>query len=203
MGRLASGDVMIISYARGSNLLYLNAWATCGLGDGQADIGPNNLDFEMNFGIMALICMRDHARESCLEIWYSALLQNFVFSDIFLIWGVDHEWCRLVIGRYFVSSYREFIRTKEIKGPHNVKSKYVYYEVDLTSSSLWWLASYDDVIKWGHFQRYWPFVWGIHRSPANSPHHKGQGTLICAWTNGWVNSWDAGDLRHAHIITSL
>ena len=31
----------------------------------------------------------------------------------------------------------------------------------------------DDVIKWKHFPRYWPFVWWIHRSPVNSP-HKGQ-----------------------------
>ena len=23
---------------------------------------------------------------------------------------------------------------------------------------------HDDVIKWKHFPRYWPFVWGIHRS---------------------------------------
>ena len=28
----------------------------------------------------------------------------------------------------------------------------------------------DDVIKWKHFQRYWSFVRGIHRSPVNSPH---------------------------------
>ena len=28
-------------------------------------------------------------------------------------------------------------------------------------------------IKWKHFPRYWPFVWGIHWSPVNSP-HKGQ-----------------------------
>ena len=45
---------------------------------------------------------------------------------------------------------------------------------------------------------YWPFVRGIHRSPVNSP-HRGQWrgalvfSLICAWTNGWVNSRDAGD----------
>ena len=32
---------------------------------------------------------------------------------------------------------------------------------------------HDDVIKWKHFPRYWPFVQGIHRSPVNSP-HKGQ-----------------------------
>ena len=32
---------------------------------------------------------------------------------------------------------------------------------------------HDDVIKWKHFLRNWPFVRGIHRSPVNSP-HKGQ-----------------------------
>ena len=57
-----------------------------------------------------------------------------------------------------------------------------------------------DVIKWKHFPRYWPFVWGIHRSPLNSP-HKGQwrGTLMfsltCAAINSWVNNGEAGDFR--------
>ena len=37
---------------------------------------------------------------------------------------------------------------------------------------------HDDVIKWKHFPRYWPFVRGIHRSPVNSP-HKGQAELWC------------------------
>ena len=31
------------------------------------------------------------------------------------------------------------------------------------------LNKHDDVIKWKHFPRYWPFVRGIHRSPVNSP----------------------------------
>ena len=59
---------------------------------------------------------------------------------------------------------------------------------------------HDDVIKWQHFPRYWPFVRGIHRSPVNSP-HKGQWrealvfSLICAWINGWVKNREAGDLR--------
>ena len=30
--------------------------------------------------------------------------------------------------------------------------------------------NHDDVIKWKHFPRYWPFVRGIHRTPVNSPH---------------------------------
>ena len=59
---------------------------------------------------------------------------------------------------------------------------------------------HDDVVKWKHFPRYWPFVRGIHRSPVNSP-NKGQWrgalmfSLICARTNSWVNNRDAGDLR--------
>ena len=59
---------------------------------------------------------------------------------------------------------------------------------------------HDDVIKWKHFPPYWTFVWGIHRSPVNSP-HKGQWrgalmfSLICTWINDWVNNCEAGDLR--------
>ena len=41
---------------------------------------------------------------------------------------------------------------------------------------------------------------GIHRSPVNSPHTDQwrralMFSLICAWTNGWVNNQDAGDFR--------
>ena len=59
---------------------------------------------------------------------------------------------------------------------------------------------HDDVIKWKHIPRYWPFVRWIHRSPVNSP-YKGQWhralmfPLICAWINGWANNREAGDLR--------
>ena len=66
--------------------------------------------------------------------------------------------------------------------------------------SLW----YDDVIKWKHFPRNWPFARGIHRSPVNSP-HKGQwrGALmfsfICARISGWVNNGKAVDLRRHRV----
>ena len=33
----------------------------------------------------------------------------------------------------------------------------------------WWLTARDDVMKWKHFPRYWPFVRGIHRSPGEVP----------------------------------
>ena len=62
---------------------------------------------------------------------------------------------------------------------------------------------HDDVIKWKHFLRYWPFVWGIDQSPVNSP-NKGQWcgalmfSLICAWIRGWVSNREAGDLGRHH-----
>ena len=62
------------------------------------------------------------------------------------------------------------------------------------------LKHHSGVIRWKHFPRYRPFVRGIHRSPANSP-HKGQWrgslifSLICAWINRWVNNRVTGDLR--------
>ena len=69
---------------------------------------------------------------------------------------------------------------------------------------------HDDVIKWNHFPRYWPFVRGIHRSPVNSP-HKGQWrralmfSLICARINGSVKNREAGDLRchRAHYDVTI
>ena len=55
---------------------------------------------------------------------------------------------------------------------------------------------HDDVIKWKHFPRYWPFVRGINRSPVNSP-HKGQwrGAVMFSLICVWVNNREAGDLR--------
>ena len=85
----------------------------------------------------------------------------------------------------------------------------------LQNVALWYsylMHSHDDVIKWKHFPRYWPFVRGIHRSPVNSP-HKGQWrgslmfSLICVWINGWVNRREASDLRryraHYDVIVML
>ena len=72
------------------------------------------------------------------------------------------------------------------------------------------LYGHDDVIRWKHFPRYWPFVRGIHRSPVNSQ-HKGQWrgalmfSLICTWINGWVNNCEASDLRRhrAHYDVTI
>ena len=78
--------------------------------------------------------------------------------------------------------------------------KFIEFIPIVTRNSSFGIQTHDDVIKWIHFPRKWPFVRGIHRSAENSP-HKGQwrGALMfslnCVWLNGWVNNREAGDLR--------
>ena len=72
--------------------------------------------------------------------------------------------------------------------------------ISFTLSVSYIHPAHDDVIKWKHFPRYWPFMQGIPRSTANTL-HKGQWrvalilSLICAWINSWVNNREAGDFR--------
>ena len=93
-----------------------------------------------------------------------------------------------------------------------------YWPYWLTHTHIWYIHIYaslglsmmhDDVIKWEHFPRYWPFVREIHWSPVSSP-HKGlwrgalMFSLICAWMDDWVSNREAGDLRrpraHYNVI---
>ena len=95
--------------------------------------------------------------------------------------------------------------------------KYFYEVIIFFIPTLWWLLywwkmsplicwyrhsvrcrykTHDDVIKWKHLPRHWPFVRGIQRSPVDSL-HKGQwhGALIFSLISGWTNNRDAGDLK--------
>ena len=80
----------------------------------------------------------------------------------------------------------------------NITDRIMWYFFAYCSNAL--VSHHDDVIKWKHFTRYWPFVRRIHRSPVKSP-QKGQWhgalmfSLICTRINGWVNNGEAGDLR--------
>ena len=65
---------------------------------------------------------------------------------------------------------------------YKMSKRYVSWRLEAT-------RLHDDVIKWKHFPRCWPFVWGIHWSPVNSP-HKGQ------WHDEelWSFLWSAHEL---------
>ena len=85
-------------------------------------------------------------------------------------------------------SYRGFVKLFGFPLQRNMS-----FSKLIINQSRWTMYCHDDVIKWKHFPRYWPFVRGIHRSPVNSP-HKGQWrgalmlSLIRAWLNAWVNN---------------
>ena len=49
-------------------------------------------------------------------------------------------------------------------------SQPIHGTAQLKCNSLIANDDHDDLIKWEHFPRNWPFVRGIHRSPMNSPH---------------------------------
>ena len=86
----------------------------------------------------------------------------------------------------------------------------------LTLNSLDSFEIHDDVIKWKHFPRYWPFVRGILRSPVNSP-HKGQwrGALVFLfdlhpnkplskqWSGWWFETPPCPLLRHPYVLVSI
>ena len=71
-----------------------------------------------------------------------------------------------------------------------------------------WGKIHNDVIKWKHFSRHWPFVWGSHRW---IPRTKGQWCgalmfpLICTWIYVSANNHEAGDLRRhrAHYVVTV
>ena len=122
------------------------------------------------------------------------------------VWGIHrwpvnspHKWpvTRNFFHLMASSCHNEWMKNTIVVSGNHVPNFGVYWKCHFFGFIFY---SHDDVIKWKHFPRYWPFVRGIHRSLVNSP-HKGQWrgalvfSLICVWINGWVNNREAGDLR--------
>ena len=111
-------------------------------------------------------------------------------------------WCCQATSHYLSQCWLGYLSPYGIARPQWVKTVPLSHQ-----------TPHDDVIKWKHFPRYWPFVRGIHRSPVNSP-HKGQWrralmfTLIYARINrlskqswGWWFEMLSRPLwRHRNVI---
>ena len=147
---------------------------------------------------------------SC-NFWKLFVIKTYAFSLTFLkglvLYRVSSFLCSCIYN-VFLSFLHGFYQmsvqrnTSQIY-PMRLVSKLMVPQRSTSCTSLILYVTYyhDDVIKWKHFPRYWSFVRGNRRSPVNFP-HKGQRrgalmfSLICAWTNGWANNRDVGDLRH-------
>ena len=99
--------------------------------------------------------------------------------------------------------------------PHTQNDPWLNVFVNMVLYNVWspvrhraitWLvitafnSDHDDVIKWKHVPRYWPFVCGnslvTGEFPTQRPVTRSfMFSLICAWINSWVNNREAGDLR--------
>ena len=124
---------------------------------------------------------------------------------------------------YFKTVFKQNVRNFVTKsGKLSMVGRFIAWEFVRTAKTLlyWWfkwliptriykhviidiesLLENDDVIKWKHLRRYWHFVLGTSPVTCEFPSQKASDaelwffSLICTWTNGWVNSRDAGDLR--------
>ena len=138
--------------------------------------------------------------------WHHILWLHELFIvqiRVYIIFVLRHEVMFLGIGSRVNSNYERLTSSVVCQLPNRVPEPHATPPPTATthpSKTNWQYPYHDDVVRWKHFPRCWPFVRGIHRSPVNSP-HKGQWrgalmfSLMCAWINGWVNNREAGDLR--------
>ena len=142
----------------------------------------------------------------------NALWPAEYYEDTLMLFGpyqLESQWCFVVCASLTGDRYNS-VRSLP-PWPEMTFMLFGLYHLEETKMLLFgshpleiFFNKHDDVIKWKHFRRYWPFVRGIHRSPVISP-HTGQWrralmfSLICTWMNGWVNNREAGELRRYRV----
>ena len=78
-----------------------------------------------------------------------------------------------------------------------------FYRANIHNNPAPLMPIHYGLIKWRHFPHYWPF-WGESTGHRWIPLTKTSDAelwcfnFICAWTNGWGNNLDAGDLKRYH-----
>ena len=133
---------------------------------------------------------------------FRGVIKNMIRHSHILTRAKWHAFCTWHFQSYLTENSLFLVRLNRklifSRSPVDIKS--VFVKACRRTGNITWTNNHDDVIKWKHFPRYWPFVRGIHRSPVNSP-HKGQWrgallfSLICTRINDWENNREASDLR--------
>ena len=127
----------------------------------------------------------DKKRFWCLdEMKTGIVISNLAWIDHLTISGVikfRHRFCLKFDVQLWPCQLMRHIYCKETPHPKlHYPQVHVRPDADIfpwscfhfnTSTTLQGIL-HNDVIKWIHFPRYWPFVLGIHQSPVNSPKNK-------------------------------
>ena len=168
--------------------------------------------FSLSFNIVHDVCNIEQKMEIILfnVVYHCSKEFFFIFTAIliyqeynyFLFLLMKLYWhCHRLLGCAIIS-----FLVDQWKGMHSMKGVMISNAVNTLRLRQNGWHFVDDFFIWTKLCycdtnfRYWPFVQGIHQSLVNSP-HKGQWrrallfSLICAWTNSWVNNLEAGDLR--------
>ena len=103
-------------------------------------------------------------------------------------------WTHIYVRPHITFPHKVILRLVACIPDHTANS---FVPICMCVSVSGWLADihlwHDDVRRWRHFPRYWPFVRGVHWSPVNS-RHEGRWcgalmfSLVCAWVGGWVDN---------------
>ena len=146
---------------------------------------------------VCIVCLRN--TDFTLNILADIIIINSAGSSAHIAsYKITHRLCVAFLLKLMILNTLLLIRRLSLQNGRQCLTR--LRDIKDQTNPLWCTFIHNDVMKWKHFPRYWLFVLGIHRSPVNSP-YKGQWrgismfSLICTWTNGWVNTRDVSDLR--------
>ena len=128
--------------------------------------------------------------------WYFLAINLTFCQSVLLL----HPWLWRTVFDFFQRMVKKLYFCKTIQVVH--RSLIFYHpRTDQFDKTMQFVGCHDDVIKWKHFQCYWPFCVGSSPVTGEFPLTKASDAeLWCfLWSapgiNGWVNNREAGDLR--------
>ena len=130
-----------------------------------------------------------HYLNQCWLIIRGVLWHTSESSFAGIAQGIDsgYEFEKYILKNIFKSPRGQWV--------NEISLKIWIWSVGITPQHNTPYLDHDDVIKWIHCPRYWPFVWGIHRGPIMPVTWSFDVFFDLRLNYGWVNNREAGDLR--------
>ena len=164
--------------------------------------------FNDSFMVMALQFCNKNIYRKCNEkqtklssdiIYLTIMYSVFITCSIY-VYVAECSYIMYKFSQVGISGILDIIFMRETK-QHNTNNygTYICENVCQHLNSYNGISTrHDDVIKWNHFPRYWPYVRGIHQWIPRTKASDAE--LWCFfWSNRWVNNGD-DDLRRHRVL---